>query len=160
MPDAGTPDVINEFLRRYKRHAQERGVILYGDASGGARSQTMSAMSSARSNWALILGALKFHGIQVNFKVQKANPAVMDRVNATKVQLFNADGVGVVIDGVKAPYTVQDYQAVKFKQGTNDIDKENDQLTHLSDGVGYMIWLERTLMDDPNTVNFLDPRDV
>jgi hypothetical protein len=120
----------------------------------------MSAQSAARSNWALILGALKFHGIQYNFKVPTTNPAVMDRINATKVQMFNAEGIGLIVDGTKAPYTVQDWQAVKYKVGTNDIDKENPELTHLSDAAGYMIWLERELMNSNNEVVFRDPRDV
>ena len=84
----------------------------------------------------------------------------MDRINATKVQMFNAEGIGLIVDGTKAPYTVQDWQAVKYKVGTNDIDKENPELTHLSDAAGYMIWLERELMNSNNEVVFRDPRDV
>jgi hypothetical protein len=40
---------------------------------------------------------------------------------------------------------VTDLEAVRWKEGTNDIDKEDDKMTHLSDALGYLIWVERTL---------------
>ena len=159
LEDAGTPDVFIEFLRRYGQHAANRGVRLYGDAAGGARSQTMSAMSSARSNWAIIIEGFKRNNIPYDFRVQSVNPAVMDRINAMKLQLDSIDGVGMLIDNQRAPFYAQDLITVRYKEGTNDINKENPILTHLSDAVGYGVWLERTLAQDGN-VKFLSERSV
>lgn len=159
LPDAGTPDVVQAFMQQFGSHAVRRGVRIYGDAAGGARSQTMSAMSSARSNWGIILESLKRFGVPYDFRVQTANPAVMDRINAVKLQLDDIDGVGMLIDEQKAPFLTQDLITVRYKAGTNDIDKENPILTHLSDAVGYGIWIERTLAQNM-PVNFLSEKSV
>jgi hypothetical protein len=143
LPDAGTPDVMVHFLRHWGERAKQHGVIIYGDASGGARSQTISAQSAARSNWAIILQTLRDYGIPYDFRVPRENPSVMDRINSTKLQFNSIDGVGMFIDTEKCPYLLQDYMAVKYKPGLNEIEKENPTLTHLSDALGYAIWIER-----------------
>jgi hypothetical protein len=145
LANAGAPDVADAFIKEFGALAKRTGVILYGDASGGARSQSMSSTSAARSNWAIIVQALQREGIRVEFRVQTQNPSVMDRVNEVKAQIFTKDGKGLFIDAKQAPYLVTDLEAVRWKEGTNDIDKEDDKMTHLSDALGYLIWVERTL---------------
>lgn len=159
MPDCGTPDVVEEFLRRYYYMAKLHGVRIYGDAAGGARSQTMSALSSVRSNWGIILERFQREGIKYQFNVQLANPAVQDRINMVKSQMRNLDGIGLVLVGSKCEYLIQDFLAVKYKRGTNDLDKENPELTHLSDALGYQIWLERTISNGYE-VRFMSERNV
>lgn len=155
LPDAGTPDVLEAFLRQHGEHAKKTGVRLYGDASGGARAQVISAQSAARSNWQIIMDGLTRAGIPWEFRVPRANPSVMDRINATKAQLMSGEGIGMIIDGAHAEYLIQDYESVKFREGSNDIDKENPILTHLSDAIGYQIWLERELERGNGDVEFM-----
>lgn len=145
IPNAGAPDVLDAFLKEYGAIAKQTGVILYGDASGGAKSQTITSSSAARSNWAILVQGLQREGIRVEFRVQTQNPAVMDRVNEVKAQVLTKDGKGLFIDDKAAPYTVTDLEAVRWKEGTNDIDKDDEKMTHLSDALGYLIWVERTL---------------
>lgn len=145
IPNSGTPDVLDEFLLRYGDHARQAGVILYGDASGGGKAQQISAQSAARSNWAILVQGLQREGIKVQFRVPKANPSVLDRVNETKAQIKTKDGRGLFIDEAKAPYLLTDLESVRWKEGTNDIDKDDDKMTHLSDALGYVLWVERTL---------------
>lgn len=160
MLDAGTPNVVAEFIKRWGDIAKKRGVRIYGDASGGTRAAAIDSASAARSQWAIILQGLLREGIPFEFRVQRANPPVMDRINMVKAQLVNVDGSGLIIDGNKCPYLVQDLLAVKFRQGTNDIDKNKEtwELTHLSDALGYMLWLERTKLHE--RVEMLTTRDV
>lgn len=145
IPNAGTPNVVDEFLKRYKTIAQQTGVILYGDASGSGRGQTIDSRQAARSDWAIVVKGLQEAGIRVEFRVPTANPSVMDRVNEVKAQIYTKSGKGLFIDAAKCPYLVTDLEAVKWKEGVNDIDKDNPNMTHLSDALGYLIWCERTL---------------
>jgi len=147
IPNAGTPDVCEEFGKRYINTgiAQRTGVILYGDPAGGGRSQQLSARQAARSNWAIIVQYLQSKGVRVEFRVMEAAPSVLDRVNEVKAQILTKDGKGLIIDPDKCPHTVKDFEAVTFKEGTNDILKDDKEITHLTDATGYMIYVERTL---------------
>lgn len=146
IPNAGVPDVVEQFIARYGDIAKRNGVILYGDAAGGGRSQQIAAAQSARSNWAIIVQELFREGIQVDFRVQTQNPGVWDRINAVKSQLITKDGVGMFIDPDTAGYTIVDLESVSWRDDRNEIDKDtNPLLTHLSDALGYMVWMERTL---------------
>jgi hypothetical protein len=158
MPNSGTPDVAAEFIRRYGAIARQTGVILYGDASGGGKSQQISSQASARSNWAILVQALQREGIKVEFRVQTNNPSVLDRVNEVKAQIETKDGRGIYINATQCPKLLVDLEGVTWKEGTNDIDKSNLTMTHVSDALGYMIWVERTLSKTGH-VKFRNPED-
>jgi hypothetical protein len=157
IEDCGTPDATDEFVRRWGPQARKNGVVIYGDASGGSRAQAISSQAAARSNWKIIIEELRRQRIPIRaFKVPMVNPSVLDRVNASKAQLRNKDGIGVLIDDVRAPNLVKDYQAVQWRPAVknndgsttgrlNEIDKADPDLTHLSDAFGYQIWMEREL---------------
>lgn len=161
LVDSGAPNVVEEFVNRHGEYARKHGVRIYGDATGISRVGAIDSRSSARSQWAIILQGLQRAGVKFEFRVQKANPVVMDRINMVKAQLVNFDGQGIVIDGTTCPYLIQDLTAVKFRQGSNDLDKnkENWELTHLSDALGYMLWLERVRAQGTR-IEMLDPRGV
>ena len=145
LKNSGTPDVVIEFLRRYGPIARQTGVILYGDASGGGKSQQLTSQAAARSNWAIIIQGLRREGIKVEFRVPTANPSVLDRVNAVKAQIETGNGRGLFINQVMCRALLNDLEAVVWDEGTNDIDKSDDTMTHISDALGYLIWVERTL---------------
>lgn len=159
LPDCGTEDVVAEFIRRHGDHARYAGVVLYGDASGGGRSQQLSSTASARSNWEILVQRLRAAGINVTMRVQSQNPAPLDRINAMNLQFRQPSGYGVLVDTIACPELVLDWFQVRFKPGTNDIDKGDTseagkKRTHLSDAVGYMIWVERQLEKDPHSVKW------
>lgn len=141
LEDAGTPDVLEEFLRRYGDIARTTGVILYGDAAGGARSQTMTSKSAVRSNWDIIVSGLQDAGIPVEPRIQTTNPAVMDRVNAFKDQLKTKAGYGLLVNP-KCEHLIRDIMNVKFRPNSNEIDKRSAHETHMTDALGYLIWFE------------------
>jgi len=150
MQDAGSPDVLAEFLRRFGDVARKTGVVLYGDATGGGRGQQLSSKAAARSNWAIIVQGLRAAGIKVAIRVPLSNPSVIDRLNAVWLQFKQGDRYGMLVDPTKCPELINDFVMVQFKTGTNDIDKsdksdEGCKRSHLSDAVGYAIWLERQL---------------
>lgn len=148
IPDAGIEDIIPEFIRRYGDHGRKYGVRIYGDASGGARSQLLSSQSSVRTNWRFIKDAFRKAKIAVTWCVPEANPSEGDRVNCVNAQFIHGDGFGVLVDSEKCPTLVKDFFAVRYKDGTNQIEKkttppEAARLTHMSDAWGYMIYNER-----------------
>ncbi len=149
IPDAGVPDVINEFLKRYGKVAREVGVYLYGDSAGGARSQSIDSAQAARSNWELIIEALTAAKIPIQWRVLSHNPSVMDRVNAVKARLRTGAGVGMLMDVNKCPILARDFETVKWREGTNDIDKRDAvkgvNVTHISDAWGYFAYVENAL---------------
>jgi hypothetical protein len=160
LENAGVEDVLDEFIRRYEQHAKTYGVTIYGDASGGARSQLMSSQSAIRTNWEAVNARLRKHGIRPTFRVQSANPSQMDRVNMVNKQLRTGSGFGVLIDPHRCPELINDLVSVKIKPGTNEIDKSDKteqglRRTHTSDAAGYMFWVERRLEESgPNSIEW------
>jgi hypothetical protein len=147
LPNSGTPNVLAEFLNRYGEYAGKTRVVLYGDASGGARSQTMDARDANRSNWELIINGLRAAGFTVELRIQSANPGVMDRINAARATFLTGAGFGMLIDAQRCPNLIADFLGVKFKPGTNDLEKDlktedGRKRTHLSDAYGYLAWFE------------------
>lgn len=156
LKNAGVPDVADAFVQIYRQQNWKQQVILYGDASGGGKSQHLSSRASARSAWALIAERLRKERIPFSFRLQSANPSVMDRVNAVNSQLGTlGDETGLLVDEQEAPWLCVDFETVDWeKGGTNEIDKKTDpDLTHLSDAAGYLVWMERMLFHG-KPVNF------
>lgn len=162
IPDAGIEDVIDEFLNRYAEHAKQWGVTVYGDPSGGARSQSMSSQSSIRTHYEAIAKRLRERGIRVTFRVQSAHPPIMDRVNLTNAQFRAGTGYGVLVDPLKCPESVQDFQTNKLRmttKGTTEIDKTDNspeglRRTHCGDAFGYLVYPERRLEEAPNSITW------
>ena len=126
LSDAGVPNVVKEFLRLYGDVARKSGVVLYGDASGGGRSQAIDSDSAARSNWAIVLRDLRAAGIAVTMRVQRRNPAQLDRINDVR-EWFDMNGrVGFLCSRESCPELVNDFNLVQFVPGKNDIDKSDN----------------------------------
>jgi hypothetical protein len=150
MPDAGVEDVVPEFLRRYEDHAKRWGVTIYGDATAGGRSQLISAQSSVRTNWKFIRSELLRRKIPVKFCVPEANPSEGDRINEVNAQFRTGAGFGTLVDMERCPVLVNDWLAVQFKPGTNQIEKKTNpaaaaRLTHMCLARGTLISSEAGL---------------
>lgn len=140
LNDAGVPDVVREFVRRWGSVARHTGVQLFGDPSGNARAQAIDAKSSARSNWGIVVSLLTAAGIRVVPRIARADPGQVNRVNAVKAQLLAGDPpqIGMLIDGEKCPELVNDLDLVQWVSGKWEINKRSDiKRTHLSDSVAY-----------------------
>lgn len=157
MHDVGTPDVVRKFVEEYGQHCREYtartgkpALRIYGDASGGSRSQTISSQDAARSNWEIVMQELHRAGIVFEMFVPTTNPSVMDRINAVRAQFKSGEGFGMFVDTEACPELVTDFFSVRFKPGLSEIDKDKKspeglKRTHLSDALGYLVWYEREL---------------
>lgn len=139
--NSNTPLVCRSILAEWKARRKHTGpVVVYGDATGGARS-TQTHDSS--SNWDVVKRA--FHQEWtggVTYKIKRGNPPVLSRLNCMNSRFKSADGtISMRVCPVGAPMSIKDYDGVQLVEGgSGEIDKKIDpKLTHLSDGVGYMV---------------------
>lgn len=133
---ATTEAACREFLKRFPEHAA--GVVVYGDASGN------SMQTTGASDFALVKEHFMVHSrTPVEYRVPNANPPVRERVNTVNRQFRNAAGVvGAYVDP-RCVELIKDLEQVCFKAETMTIDKDRDRArTHLSDALGYLMWLE------------------
>lgn len=123
------------------------GVIVYGDASGRARSA-----SSTKTNYQLIkdlLAPMVSSSDLLEFRVPRANPAVTERLEAVNVLLKNARGhIRLFVNKTDPPRAcstrplITSLQQTKKKTGTDDIEKKaGETVTHHGEALGY--WIAR-----------------
>lgn len=154
MTDAGTPDICDEFLKRYGDHARKHGVYLYGDPAGG-RGQMISSQSAVRTNWEDIIARLRGAGIKLTLRIHAQSPSPGDRVNMVNSQFLHRAGFGFLVDVDRCQDLVNDFRLVTYKEGQNEIDKTtNKNLTHSSDAFGYLCYVERMLARNPASIKF------
>lgn len=133
--DSNTPLVCKELLNRWSDH--EGRVVLYGDASGGAR----GTAKVNGSDWELIDQSLKsvFKQRLVSY-VPRQNPPVKARINSLNSRMKNALDERRFFVNAKCTHVIKDFEGVLYKKGTSEIDKDtNRNLTHISDAIGYAI---------------------
>jgi hypothetical protein len=114
---------------------RSRRVVLYGDASGRARST-----AALGSDWDVVRDVLGAAGWEVVLRVPAGNPPVIDRVNAVDRAL----AVGEVLLDPKCRGLVESFERTAWKPGTRTIDKPaGETWTHAADALGYLIAFER-----------------
>lgn len=143
--DAGTPNVFRAFMEKYGDIARRTGVVLFGDASGGARQQSADSASSGRTNWLDLETRLRKAGIQVSMQIPKANPSIIDRINETNAQFGTGDGYGTTINGAECPVLIKDLREVKRDKNGKIEKLPGTLLTHMSDAFGCLCYRQREL---------------
>jgi len=143
LPDSNTPSMMGRLLQELAKYkvGYTLEIEVYGDAAGTQRSS-----QSQKSNWQLVAQYLALDtSIHYRFIRRKANPMIVDRVNAVNTMLRAADNtVRLYVDDLKCPELVKDLKKVKWQKdsdGTSSglLDKSDKKRTHISDALGYMI---------------------
>lgn len=120
-------------LRRYPPEIHRAGVVVYGDATGGARKT-----SATQTDYQIVgdyVGQYNNSGV----RVPKSNPREWDRVRCVN-NCFEKDWVEV--NGEACPVLTRDLVKVPKKEGKNEIDYTKDHdLTHASSALGYGLWM-------------------
>lgn len=138
--DSNTAKVCKKILEEFGNHSGD--IICYGDASGGAK----GSAKVRGSDWDIVrdeLGPYFTH--RLKFRYPRKNPGERERINSVNSRLQSASGiVRLMVDPVRAPHVVEDFDGVEVLQGTaGEIDKRsNPDLTHLTDGIGYYVHKE------------------
>lgn len=144
LEDSSVPQVLEAFLAsKWFPIALKQGVDLYGDPSGGSRSQTADSRGAARTNWHILEHGLREAGVRVTMKVARAHPAVKDRVNYTNAQFGTNAGAGITIDIPRCPEFVHDLRELNWTANGFDLAKVAGEIGDASDAGGYLIAWER-----------------
>ena len=135
LPTSSTPEVCEEFLRRYGGH--RAGLEIYGDASGG-NTHTVTGTS----DYDLIRKFLaRNQQLKGEMLVPRSNPPVRSRINAVNAYLRNGRGDQRLSVSGKCRELIKDLEQVCYKPDSGQIDKGRDShRTHLSDALGYLLW--------------------
>lgn len=143
LPDSNTQAMMERIileLRKYRR-GYTLSVEFYGDAAGTQRSS-----QSQKTNWQIVADNLRLDAsIHFKFLRRKANPMIVDRVNAVNTMLKSADGTSrLFIHDLKCQELIKDFNKVKWDQdssgnSTGLLDKSDKKRTHISDALGYHI---------------------
>lgn len=140
------------WLREAARIARQRGLLIYGDASGSARNH-----QTGQSDWATLRKGLSTRGFYGDTRVPASNPERRDRYNATNAKLENARGqIGVVMHE-RCRYLVDDLATQFFKPGTSDplipttkeLEGGAQLIGHLADAFSYPIAYDFPITDTP-----------
>jgi hypothetical protein len=131
-----THEACAEFLARYAKRQGE--VVVFGDASGHHQ------MTSGASDYEMVREYFQEHSnLSTQYRTPRANPSVRLRVNLMNAKLRTAAGqIELLVDG-KCKELIKDFEQVMYKADSGQIDKDRDRMrTHLSDALGYLVWLE------------------
>ena len=143
IPNSNTMDMMAKLLMELKKYqwGYTLEVEVYGDAAGTQRSS-----QSQKSNWQIVAEYFGMDtSIHYRFLRKKANPMIVDRVNAVNTMLKSADGtVRLYVDDVKCPELIKDFKKVKWQtdsagSSSGLLDKSDAKRTHISDALGYAL---------------------
>jgi hypothetical protein len=144
LKDKGSPEVLEAFLASpWFPIALKQGVDLYGDATGGSRSQTADSRSAAKTNWEIIFNGLRAAGVKVTRKWPNANPPIKDRVNYFNAQFGTAEGPGATININRCKTFVRDLRELNWAANGQDLKKVAGVIGDSSDAGGYFVSWER-----------------
>lgn len=143
LKNSNTPSMMFKLMQELKKYKSGYTLIVevYGDAAGTQRSS-----QSQKSNWQIVAEHFMLDtSLHPKFIRKKANPTIVDRVNAVNTMLKSADETTrLYVNDVKCPELVKDLKKVRWDQdssgnSTGLLDKSDKDRTHISDALGYMI---------------------
>ena len=124
MMSSNTDEVVDEIKHRYPNSR----VIVYPDPSSRARKTS----AGGKTDFSILQNA----GFDV--KARTSHTAIRDRVNSVNALLKNARGDRKLFIDPKCKNTIDSLQRLTYKEGTNQVDKDNG-LDHFFDSVGYLV---------------------
>lgn len=137
LDEGNINEMVDWFKETYPTHTAE--VWVYGDATGKGRTG-----QTGKSDYQLIMNAMRTYGPPVRLRVPETNPLVRDRVNAVNHAFKDEQGyIGVQIDP-SCVELIADFEQVLtdarggIKKTSNRADPYSRR-THASDSFGYWV---------------------
>lgn len=137
-----TQEAALELAARIKRlnNKNPTQVIFVADATGKAGQRA----AMGRSDLSIVEEILTQSGIRFENRTPESNPLVADRVNVVNSKLKDATGQAhLFIHKTGCPKLIRDLQRVVWKAGASALPKldqvSDPTLSHMSDGMGYLI---------------------
>jgi hypothetical protein len=121
---------------------------VFGDATGGHK----GTAKISGSDWDLIRQIMKPEFADILFIVKRSNPPQLARINSMNSRICNTKDERRLFVSPKCRRTIRDFEGVIMKEGTNEIDKSEEILTHLTDGIGYYVHQKFPLIGNPENI--------
>ena len=148
LAEGNIAEMVDWFRSVYPAHPG--GVLVYGDATGTARTS-----QTGISDYMMIQNLMRSYPSSVKLKIPFSNPSVRDRINAVNRACWTEDGEAcLVIDRDQCPELLADLEQVlldprgKIKKTTDRRDPYSRR-THVSDALGYWIVAEAPVSWSP-----------
>ena len=122
-------DIVAEIIARIPKEAN---IALFGDASGNAR---RTSAKDCSTDWEIIKQGLKPYFRSLEFRVDRSNPPIDDRVNTVNYHLRKNH----IEINPHCEFLINDLEQVSYKEN-GQFDTSNRMLTHISDAFGYYIY--------------------
>ena len=108
-------------------------VIVYGDATGNSEWSGIG-----RSNYEILIEGLGRVGIRPSLNVPRANPPIVNRVNAVNSAFLSADGVVHLLIDPMCKVLIRDLENMSYND-LGGISQRDKMLSHASDALGYAV---------------------
>jgi hypothetical protein len=130
--------LMNNRYGQKQRGVPPLSLVIYGDASGNAE------QTNGPSNYSQIVALLgDGHYAQVQTRVAKSNPAVLDRIHLVNSLISPAEGKARICIDHKCQSLLLDLERLRFQEDGIHVNKTEDpKRSHSSDALGYLIWEE------------------
>lgn len=119
---------------------------VYGDATGSS-----AWAGTGQSNYEILKLALDHIKIPYRLKVPKANPLIIDRINAFNVALRDVSGEIHWVCHPRCQRIMEDLQDMSWNEW-GEFDQADKKLGHASDAEGYKVWWIRPARTQKVTV--------
>lgn len=131
-------DLMNRRYGQRKPGEKPLTLVIYGDASGSAM------QTNGPNNYSQIVASLSGgRWAQVQTRVAKKNPAVLDRLHLVNSLLTPAQGKTRLHIDHKCQSLLLDFEQLRFHEDGIRVNKDADaKRSHSSDALGYLIWEE------------------
>jgi len=136
--NTNTPESLKELFTRYAKHKGHWH--FYPDASSTARKT-----SASTSDYVHIINESRKKGIAHSIHGNKRNPSLANRFSVTNSTICNADNERRMFIHPKCKKLITDLNYRAYKEGTSE-PNDSDNIGHMSDGLGYLCWVEFPLI--------------
>lgn len=132
IPTSNTDELVAEIRRRYARGNSLQHITAYPDPAGAQRRTSAQGRTD--------IGILQASGMRV--LAMSSHPLVRDRHNVTNARFCAADGTRKAFVDPKCRKSIEAYEGLAYKEGTNEPDKNS--------GYDHVCFTGDTLVDTIN----------
>ena len=129
-------DLLGDLFHDLGGHTQWPEVHVFGDATGQSR-----WAGTSESCWQMVAKGLASLGVweKTRFRIRKANPPALDRINAVNDALRDLEGNSHVLIHPRCKILIRDFKRVRLDETGCREDQSDSKLSHASAALGYGI---------------------
>lgn len=125
---------LDVLMTRYADH--RAGWIICGDASAAQR-----RTSAHRTDYAILAQDARLRAAGRTLRFTRSNPPRADRIAATNALFCSGSGQRRLFIDPRCKYLLHDLRVVAYIPGTRDVDTRVKEHGHITDALGYVVWM-------------------